>query len=61
MSSLYQNRKLKCDKKLEPSPTVSAALPEHQLELTKISEGGQGGVTHTRTEIQVKWDQKGQM
>lgn len=31
MSSLYQNRKLKCDKKPEPSPTVSVTFQSTSL------------------------------
>lgn len=48
MSSLYQNRKPKCDNKAWAQLNHRRGLPEHQREPTKILEGG--GM-HTRTEI----------
>lgn len=48
MSSLYQNRKPKCDNKAWAQLNHKCGLLEHQLEPTKILEGED---THTRTEI----------
>lgn len=41
MSSLYQNRKLKCDKKPEPSPTVSVAFQSPSLSSPRSRREGQ--------------------
>lgn len=40
MSSLYQNRKLKCDKKPEPSPTVSVTFQSTSLSSPRSQREG---------------------